>query len=158
MQTTSSIDGVEVRKLELYFDERGWLAELYRADEWPQETQPRMGYLSVTKPGVTRGPHEHVDQTDVFCFPGPGLFEIRLWDRRPESPSQGQAMKLTLGEGNPAVLVIPPGVVHGYRNISGVDALVINLPNRLYRGVGKAEEVDEIRHEENPHSPYTFED
>lgn len=56
------------------------------------------------------------------------------------------------------MVVIPPGVVHGYRNISGEDALVINLPNRLYRGEGKAEDVDEIRHEDDPDSPYRFDD
>jgi len=158
MQITSNIDGVEIRELEQYHDERGWLAEIFRSDEWPAENLPVMGYISVTKPGVTRGPHEHVDQTDVFCFPGPGTFEVRLWDRRPKSPTTGCSMRLEFGEDSPGVLVIPPGVVHGYRNISNVNALVVNLPNRLYRGEGKGEAVDEIRHEDDPDSLYSFED
>ena len=158
MEGENRIEGVVVRKLEKYHDERGWLAEVFRSDEWPAETMPEMGYVSVTKPGVTRGPHEHVDQTDVFCFPGPGTFEVRLWDRRPDSPTNGKALVFSAGAENPAVVVIPPGVVHGYRNISEENALVINLPNRLYRGQGKAEEVDEIRHEDDPDSPYRFDD
>ncbi len=28
-----------------------------------------MAYISLDQPGVTRGPHEHVDQADLFLFP-----------------------------------------------------------------------------------------
>ena len=48
-----------------------------------------MAYVSVTKPGVIRGPHEHVNQTDMFVFVGPGEFELHLWDRRESSPTKG---------------------------------------------------------------------
>jgi dTDP-4-dehydrorhamnose 3,5-epimerase len=53
-----------------------------------------------------------------------------------------------VGESNPAAVWIPPGVVHAYRNVGAVPGLVFNAPNRLYAGWGKAEPVDEIRHEE----------
>jgi dTDP-4-dehydrorhamnose 3,5-epimerase len=46
------------------------------------------------------------------------------------------------------VVTVPPGVVHGYTNVSDEDAWVVNFPNRLYAGAGKREPVDEIRHEE----------
>jgi dTDP-4-dehydrorhamnose 3,5-epimerase len=40
-------------------------------------------------------------------------------------------------------------VVHGYRNLSRqVRGMVLNFPDRLYRGWGKSEEVDEVRHED----------
>lgn len=51
---------------------------------------------------------------------------------------------------SPVVIVVPPGVVHGYINIGATDALVLNLPNQLYAGRGKKFLVDEIRHEDNP--------
>ena len=41
-----------------------------------------MTYVSQTLPGVTRGPHEHVDQTDGFAFMGPSDFKLVLWDTR----------------------------------------------------------------------------
>ncbi|HLK59867.1 MAG TPA: dTDP-4-dehydrorhamnose 3,5-epimerase, partial [Chthonomonadaceae bacterium] len=53
------------------------------------------------------------------------------------------------GEANPIFLVVPPGVVHAYRNVGEQDAFVLNFPDRLYAGWGKKEPVDEIRHEEN---------
>ena len=61
---------------------------------------------------------------------------------------------MLVGADNPTLVVVPPGVVHGYKCISEVDALCINLPNKLYRGENKSEEVDEIRWEKDPSSPY----
>jgi len=148
------IEGVEVRPLERRSDERGWLAELYRSDEVNGDSAPAMGYVSVTKPGVSRGPHEHRDQSDRFCFAGPGRFEVRLWDNRPDSPTYLKSQTMVVGENNPTVVVIPPGVVHGYRNIGDGEAMVINLPDRLYGGEGRKGEVDEIRHESNGRSPF----
>ncbi|PIP33389.1 dTDP-4-dehydrorhamnose 3,5-epimerase [Candidatus Falkowbacteria bacterium CG_4_10_14_0_2_um_filter_48_10] len=146
------IDGVIVKKLVQYQDERGWLAEIFRADE--TDIQPAMAYLSLTLPGVKRGPHEHVRQTDFFVFAGPGDFSVYLWDRRANSPTAGQAEIISAGEGQPCVIVVPPGVVHGYKCVSAAPGLSFNLPDRLYRGAGKKEEVDEIRWEEAADSPY----
>lgn len=152
------IEGVEITPLEQFADERGWLAELYRRDEVGAEHAPAMAYLSVTKPGVSRGPHEHLEQSDRFCFAGPGDFELRLWDNRAVSATYGARQTLVVGEANAVIVFIPPGVVHGYRNIGEADALVVNLPNRLYAGEGRREEVDEIRHEHNGSGPFSMED
>jgi len=50
--------------------------------------------------------------------------------------------------------VIPPGVVHAYRNDGDADALVTNFPDTLYAGEGKRGQVDEIRHEDMDNSPF----
>ena len=152
------IDGVEITPLARYTDERGWLAELYRSDEVNGDTAPAMGYVSVTKPGVSRGPHEHHDQSDRFCFAGPGTFELRMWDNRPNSGTHLHSQTILVGEAYPAVVVIPPGVVHGYRNIGDGEAIAINLPNRLYAGEGRKEKVDEIRHESHGGSPFRMQE
>jgi dTDP-4-dehydrorhamnose 3,5-epimerase len=55
------------------------------------------------------------------------------------------------------LLVIPAGVVHAYQNVGTELGLVYNFPNRLYKGPGRAEPVDEIRHEADPESPYRLE-
>ena len=150
------IHGVIIRRIETYEDDRGWLAELFRRDELELVNYPAMAYLSVTKPGVARGPHEHTDQSDLFCFIGPGNFEVKLWDNRKDSPSFNSSESLLVGEEEPMAVLIPPGVVHGYRNISSVDAYVINLPNRLYRGEGRSGPVDEVRHEGDPNSRFSM--
>jgi dTDP-4-dehydrorhamnose 3,5-epimerase len=148
------IAGVTIRKIEAFTDHRGWLMEVYREDELPGAIHPVMAYISETKPGVVRGPHEHVYQTDYFVFVGPGDFQLHLWDARPDSPTRGRKMVQLCGQSRPCSVVVPPGVIHGYKNISSIPGWVVNAPNRLYAGHGKHEPVDEIRHEDHPDSQY----
>jgi dTDP-4-dehydrorhamnose 3,5-epimerase len=147
-----AIEGVVVRKLKRFFDDRGWLTELFRHDELAEEFFPAMAYISSTNPGVARGPHEHRDQADLFCFIGPSNFKLRMWDNRKDSATFGSVMTMVVGEDNPAAVLIPAGVVHGYQNVGELDGIVINCPNRLYAGAGRKEEVDEIRHENSDES------
>ena len=151
---TGAIADVTVYPLKKFHDDRGWLAELFRQDDLGEEYIPAMSYISFTRPGLCRGPHEHVDQADLFCFIGPSAFEIRLWDNRRDSPTYNFAMSVEAGAEDPKAVLIPKGVVHGYRNIGTVDGMVINCPNRLYMGQGRAHPVDEIRHEDDPHTIY----
>ena len=152
------IKGVVVRKLKRFFDDRGWLTELFRHDELDREFLPAMAYISSTNPGITRGPHEHWDQADYFCFIGPSNFKLRLWDNRKESETFGAVMTMVVGEDDPAAVLIPAGVVHGYQNVGDVDGIVINCPNRLYAGAGRKEEVDEIRHESDGETIFRMDD
>lgn len=149
-----SIDGMIWKPLKKYHDARGWLCELYRNDELPAEYHPVMGYLSVTEAGIERGPHEHVTQADCFAFLGPSTFRLYLWDNRPASPTYGVHETADVGQDTPTLVIIPPGVVHAYRNIGTIPGVVLNCPNQLYKGTNRAEPVDEIRHEEDPHSPF----
>ncbi len=145
------IAGVRVVPIKKFEDKRGWLAEIYRHDE--MDVLPTMGYISWTKPQIARGPHEHLYQSDVFAFVI-GKFRLTLWDNRPESKTYKEKMVLDLGEEKPAYVLIPPKVVHVYRCLTESGGLVVNLPDRLYKGLSKKEPVDEIRHEEDPNSPF----
>jgi len=148
------IEGVIVRELKRFSDDRGWLIELFRSDELDSEFFPAMSYVSMTKPGVARGPHEHADQADCFCFVGPSTFKLYLWDNRSDSPSHDHKFTLEAGEGNPVLVIVPKGVVHAYQNVGAVNGVVFNAPNRLFMGEGKKEPVDEIRHEYDPNSQF----
>ena len=148
------IDGVIFRPLPAHTDQRGWLTELYREDELSAEYHPVMTYVSETLPGVARGPHEHVDQTDYFAFIGPGEFVVYLWDARPDSATRGHRVKTAVGQSNRQCVIVPPGVVHAYKNVGSTPGWVFNAPNRLYAGSGKRGPVDEIRHEDQTDSAY----
>jgi len=150
------IHDVVIRALGKYLDERGWLAELFRLDELDGIISPAMAYLSMTKPGVARGPHEHVAQTDYFCFLGPSNFKICLWDARPDSPTNGVRQTVFAGADAPGLVIVPPGIVHAYVNIGTENGLVFNAPDKLYAGEGKKFPVDEIRHEEQDGSPFSL--
>ena len=155
---TGEIKDVVVRDLRKLDDRRGWLSELFRHDDLAPEFFPVMAYISSTIPSVTRGPHEHLDQADLFCFLGPSNFKLRMWDNRRESPTYRNRMTLVAGEDDPKAVLIPKGIVHAYRNVGVVEGIVINCPNRLYRGEQRSETIDEIRHEDDPNTPFRMED
>ena len=151
---TGTIHDVLWRPLKKYHDSRGWLCELFRHDELPAEFHPVMAYISMTEPGVARGPHEHADQADCFCFLGPSNFKVYLWDARPHSPTYRARQTEVVGVERPMLLIVPAGVVHAYQNVGGEPGLVFNCPNRLYKGEGRQEPVDEVRHEDRADGTY----
>jgi len=153
---TGDIAGVIWRPLRRFEDPRGWLCEMFRHDELPTEFHPVMGYISMTLPGVARGPHEHKDQADLFCFIGPSSFQVYLWDNRPDSPTHWRRQVEIVGENRPMALVVPVGVAHAYKNVGAGSGIVFNYPNQLYRGVGRRAPVDEIRHEDDPQTPFVL--
>jgi dTDP-4-dehydrorhamnose 3,5-epimerase len=153
---SGDIDGVVVYPIKILYDERGWLAELFRHDEIEEKFHPTMAYISYTKPGTVRGPHEHSEQADLFCFIGPSTFNIRLWDNRPESPTYRHFLDIHAGVDDPKAVIIPKGIVHGYKNVGDVDGMVLNCPNRLYMGQKKSEPADDIRHEDDPDTEFSM--
>jgi dTDP-4-dehydrorhamnose 3,5-epimerase len=152
------IEGVVVAPFRKFQDDRGWLMEVFRHDELPEAFHPAMAYLSLTLPGVIRGPHEHVDQADLFAWVGPGDFRVTLWDNRPGSPTFGNRLEAVMGASHPGSVLVPKGVVHCYRCIGSEPGLVLNCPNRLFMGEGKGQPVDEIRHEDDPANPFVLDE
>jgi dTDP-4-dehydrorhamnose 3,5-epimerase len=119
---------------------------------------PAMAYVSLTQPGAARGPHEHKRQTDYFFFLGLSSFRLYLWDNRPQSPTFGKHYILDIDKDTATAVVVPPGVVHAYKNTGTVGGLVFNAPDQLYGGWGRQEPIDEIRHENDPQSPFKIDD
>jgi dTDP-4-dehydrorhamnose 3,5-epimerase len=158
MFKNASIEGIIVKNLTKYTDERGWLIETYRQDELEKKYLPAMSYISMAHPDIVRGPHEHVNQTDLFAFIGPSTFRLYLWDNRKDSLTYMNKMVITAGEDNPRSVLVPPGVVHAYKNIGNILGTVTNYPNKLFMGNGKKEKVDEIRHENDPNTIFKIED
>lgn len=152
MFNTRIIDGVIIKEMILHNDNRGWLAELFRKDE-TNNYEPMMSYISVTNPGIARGPHEHLYQTDYFCFFGKA--SLFLWDNRKDSKTYMN--KQVIENADRLTVIVPPGVVHAYKNIDTRDCLIVNFPDKLFAGWGKKDKVDEIRYEDKPQSPFRLE-
>lgn len=152
MFKSGEIEGVIIKELKSYSDDRGWLMELFRKDEMIN-FEPIMSYISVTYPDVIRGPHEHKEQTDYFCFIG--KFSLYLWDNRKDSPTCNN--KKVIENAERLIVIVPPGIVHAYKNTGKEDAMVLNFPDRLYAGWGKKEKVDEIRYEDDAETPFKIE-
>ena len=148
------LPGVRIEALPVFKDGRGRLHELLRVDEIPAGFKPLMACSSWSHPGVTRGPHQHVGQDDYFTFAGPSNFTVYLWDDRPGFTGAAKGWFINTGEQAPSRVHVPREVVRAYRNMGNVSGLVVTVTSLLFKGEGRRDLVDEIRHELNPNSPY----
>ncbi len=145
------IDGVKVKKLRVIPDERGRLMEMLRSDD---ELFIKFGqvYMTTGYPGVVKAWHYHKKQVDNFVVIK-GMMKIVLYDSRENSPTKGEINEFFMGDHNPILLQIPALVYHGFKCISGEEAIVVNCPTEVY----DYREPDEYRLD--PHSgeiPYDW--
>jgi dTDP-4-dehydrorhamnose 3,5-epimerase len=124
------IEGVTIEPLKVVPDERGRLMEIMRRDDH-FFTGFGQVYLSTVFPGVVKAWHYHNVQEDRFtCIRG--MVKAVLYDDREKSASRGLLNEFYVGEHNPSLVVIPPGVYHGWKCISEYEAYVINIPSEPY--------------------------
>ena len=124
------IDGVSENTLRLIPDERGRLMEIMRRD-WPIFKKFGQVYVTTNYPGVVKAWHYHTKQTDmVACVKG--MVKLALYDGREDSPTYREVNEFFVGEHNPKLIVIPPGVYHGWKCISETESIVVNCPDELF--------------------------
>jgi dTDP-4-dehydrorhamnose 3,5-epimerase len=73
----------------------------------------------------------HQNSTDRL-FVVTGLVKIVVFDGRRGSPSLGRVNEFTVSEKNPGLLIIPPNLYHGWKNIGVSEAIIINMPTSMY--------------------------
>lgn len=107
------IKGVITKKLKINLDDRGFLTEVLKEGEEIFREIKQINYTE-TYPGVIKAFHWHKFQTDIWQVLK-GTAQVVLYDLRKESKTYKETNVFYLGENNPEILLIPPGVVHGYR-------------------------------------------
>ena len=105
-------DGVECRALTAHVDARGQFTEIFR-EEW-RLMRPAVQWNMVrSRPGVLRGVHVHRRHADCLLLVE-GRATIGLRDLRSTSNTPGAVALVALDAAEPAILVIPAGVAHGF--------------------------------------------
>jgi dTDP-4-dehydrorhamnose 3,5-epimerase len=146
------IDGVKTKPLRVIPDERGWLTEILRSDD-PDFKAFGQVYLTAVYPGVIKAWHFHKEQTDyIACIAG--MMRLGLYDPREGSPTRGLSQEIFVGVLNPLMVIVPPGVMHGFQCLGSEPALVINVPDKPYN----YDNPDEFRVPiDDPSVPYIWE-
>jgi dTDP-4-dehydrorhamnose 3,5-epimerase len=88
-------------------------------------------HITTTLPGRIRAWGLHQRSTDRL-FVVSGLVKIAVFDGRLDSPTQGRVNEFTVSEKSPGLLVIPPNLYHGWKNIGTDEAIIINMPSSMY--------------------------
>ncbi len=118
------IDGVRVVPLRQIPDERGTVMHMLRADD-PHFQDFGEIYFSTVYRGVVKGWHLHQRMTINYAVPV-GAVKLVLFDDRDGSPTRNQLQELFVGEGNYALVTVPPLVWNGFKGIGAPYSLVAN--------------------------------
>ena len=100
--------GLDVRR-----DPRGWLAEVLRGPDLGQI------FVSVTRPGITRGHHWHHTKTEKFLVvSGEALIRFRQL-------SGADVIEYPVSGAEPRVVDIPPGYTHCITNMGETELVTL---------------------------------
>ena len=100
-------------------------------------------YFSEINPGVVKAWKRHRRMTQRLAVPA-GRVKFVLFDDRPASSSRGRVMEIDMGRPDAyQLLVIPPGVWYGWKNLSSSASVVANGADLVHEP-GESEQVDQI--------------
>jgi dTDP-4-dehydrorhamnose 3,5-epimerase len=127
----SPIDGLIYRPMRTVSHDKGYLTEIYRTD-WGMTDLPLAQINSTTTfPGQVRawGIHQHI--TDRL-FALTGSLCVVVFDGRTHSKTFGCINEFFIGARSQGLVLIPPGLWHGWKNIGTDEATIISMPSDLY--------------------------
>ena len=104
----------------MHSDDRGWLFELIRNQSAGQI------FVSLTKPGITRGHHYHHTKVEKFTvIQGEAVIRFRKIDGSDvlEYPVSGSKV---------SIVDIPPGYTHSIENVGDTDVLTLFWSSELF--------------------------
>lgn len=101
-------------------DNRGWLAELVKSEQFGQM------FVSKTHPGITRGNHWHHTKTEKFIvIQGQANIRFRKID-------EDKVIEYIVDGEKPQVLDIPPGYTHSIENIGQDEVITLFWSNEMF--------------------------
>ena len=126
----NTIKGIEVIPLIYHVDDRGYLIEILRASD-PYFTKFGQIYLvgNMTK-GTIRAFHKHKKLWDFF-FISHGSAKFAFYDDRPKSSTYKNIQTVIIGEKKPSLIVIPPGIYHGWMSLED-DTQMVSTASEVY--------------------------
>lgn len=138
------IEGVKVIDLPIFEDDRGFLVEIARHadDPEPHGVVHRFGQVYLVGDpvrGIIRAFHKHEELWDWF-FISHGSAKFVLKDDRKGSKTFGEIQTVIASARKPRLVVVPPGVYHGWMSLED-DTLMVSTASHTYN----RQKPDEVR-------------
>lgn len=113
------IEGVIIKYLQTHGDDRGFFREIFRfQEEFSNVTVGQLSHSLVNKE-VVKAWHGHVYQSQ-WNYVVSGEIKVALHDNRSDSPTYNKTIEFVVGgDEDPRAYFFPPGVLHGYKCITG---------------------------------------
>lgn len=130
--STPRIEGMEIHEVRNVPTGYGHLTELFRVDWGLEPSAVGQVFQSVLMPGRLSAWHAHAETTDRL-FVSSGLMLIALFDARTGSASSGRLTVMRTSHLRPQLVVVPPQVWHGVKNIGSDPATLVNIVDVGYQ-------------------------
>ncbi|MHC4947256.1 MAG: dTDP-4-dehydrorhamnose 3,5-epimerase family protein [Planctomycetota bacterium] len=134
-----NIHDVQQIPLTVHEDDRGYLYEVLHASD-PFVTKFGQTYMVGDRiEYIVRAYHKHHELHDWFCIVH-GAAKFVLVDDREDSPTYGKFDIVVTSDRSPSLIVVPPGVYHGWMSLQPDTLLCSNASHEYNR-----ENPDEVR-------------
>ena len=110
----------QLQSLKTHRDARGALFEPLNDAELQSQ---RNVHVVLTQPLEVRGNHVHATATETTTVVGPCLVRLK---------EEGVIRDIEVPAGEVLRLVIPPGVVHAFRNTGNADMVLVSFSTQLH--------------------------
>jgi len=111
-------------------DGRGQLAEILRMDDqlFKDFRGNKVGqfYCTTVSPCITKAWHMHKKQTDRMMLLA-GCVRFGCVD-----PDDDVLLDLVVDAQDPCMIIIPPRIAHGFKNVGSTPAYIVNVPDHMY--------------------------
>jgi dTDP-4-dehydrorhamnose 3,5-epimerase len=125
-----NISDVTQKFLDVHEDDRGYLFEVIHSSD-PFVTKFGQVYMVGDRlPYVVRAFHKHKELHDWFSIVH-GSAKFVLIDDRPQSPTYQKVDVLVSSARKPSLIVVPPGVYHGWMSLEP-DTLLCSVASHEY--------------------------
>jgi len=131
-------DAVQI-ELKAHVDDRGYLVEIIRAKDEHFTKFGQVYLVGNFGQGTIRAFHKHEVLWDWF-FISHGSAKFVLRDDRKDSSTYENMDTYVISSRNPSLLVVPPGVYHGWISLED-DTQLISTASEVYN----REKPDEVR-------------
>ena len=121
------IDGVTVKPLRRFRDERGQLMKMQEATD-PEFKGFGEVYFSTVHPGAVKAWRRSPAWRNYRVVHG--AIRLVLADRRDGSPTCGAVDEIEMGDDHDVLVQIPPGVWSGFTGLGVGEAIVCDLTDR----------------------------
>jgi dTDP-4-dehydrorhamnose 3,5-epimerase len=127
-----------VKSLQVHLDDRGYLFEILRSDDLFYEGFGQ-AYISTINPNAIKGFHVHERKTDIVtCIHGQVKFVVIESD---EDNNLVNLYEIHLSPMNRNLVVVPPGLWHGWMCIGSKEAILVNITTEPFDKL----DIDEVR-------------
>ena len=122
------MDRIKIKELKIHSDDKGYLFETLRNDDELFDGKFGQALISVVYPNVIKGLHKHEKQTDyTVCVRGNCKYCVVK-----EENGKVEVKTFFIGEKNPVMIKIPPGLWHGYMPLGNERATILHLMDKSY--------------------------